>query len=566
VASVVGSIRNPLLYYVGSAGGGVWKTLNGGATWQPMFDKQGVPSIGAIAIDPTSDSVVWVGTGETNPRNDIIAGAGLYKSTDGGKTWILSGLAATLQISSILIDPTNPNHVVVGAMGDLFADSTERGVYVTDDGGKTWRNTLYLGPQTGVSDMAADAAHPNVIYAGMWQFRRLPWTFTSGGPSDGLFKSTDGGATWARLSGSGLPIGITGRIGLAVAPSDPNRVYALIESKDGILWRSDDAGATWKLVSKNTLVDQRPFYFSHIAVDPKDAQHVYGISEMLSESKDGGATFKEIAHDVHVDYHSMWIAPNDPHRMIVGEDGGYALTLDGEHWSDNENLPIGQIYHLGYDDETPYRVCVSLQDNNGFCGPSNALDPNGNPNRAWERVIGGDGMWAWPDPSRSSTAPRGATRSCGRGSVRRSNRSRSRARNIASTGIRRSRLRHGTHTRCGTAATWSSKRATTAEPGARSAPTSRATTKPTSSRRAARSRSTSRARSTRTPSSTSKVRDSAVRSGSEPTMVTCSSRATADSIGATSRPPASHRSAASKSLRRRRPAAAPHMPCTIGTT
>ena len=399
VASVVGSVRNPLLYYVGAAGGGVWKTLNGGATWQPMFDKQGVPSIGAIAIDPTNDNVVWVGTGETNPRNDIIAGAGLYKSTDGGKTWTLSGLAATLQISSILVDPTNPSHVVVGAMGDFFADSTERGVYVTDDGGKTWRNTLYLGPQTGVSDMAADPVHPNVIYAGMWQFRRLPWTFTSGGPSDGLFKSTDGGATWTRLSGSGLPSGITGRIGLAVAPSDPNRVYALVESKDGILWRSDDAGATWKLVSKNTLVDQRPFYFSHIAVDPKDAQHVYGISEMLSESKDGGTTFKEIAHDVHVDYHSMWIAPNDPHRMIVGEDGGYALTLDGEHWSDNENLPIGQIYHVGYDDETPYRVCVSLQDNNGFCGPSNALDPNGNPNRAWERVIGGDGMWAWPDPT-----------------------------------------------------------------------------------------------------------------------------------------------------------------------
>jgi hypothetical protein len=285
VASVVGSVRNPLLYYVGAAGGGVWKTLNGGATWQPMFDKQGVPSIGAIAIDPTNDNVVWVGTGETNPRNDIIAGAGLYKSTDGGKTWTLSGLAATLQISSILVDPVNPNHVVVGAMGDFFADSTERGVYVTDDGGKTWRNTLYLGPQTGVSDMAADPVHPNVIYAGMWQFRRLPWTFTSGGPSDGLFKSTDGGATWTRLSGSGLPSGITGRIGLAVAPSDPNRVYALIESKDGILWRSDDAGATWKLVSKNTLVDQRPFYFSHIAVDPKDAQHVYGISEMLSESK-----------------------------------------------------------------------------------------------------------------------------------------------------------------------------------------------------------------------------------------------------------------------------------------
>jgi photosystem II stability/assembly factor-like uncharacterized protein len=398
VASVVGSARNPSLYYVGAAGGGVWKTVNGGATWQPVFDKQGVASIGAVALDPSNDDVVWVGTGETNPRNDVTYGAGLFKSTDGGKTWAAAGLAATLQISSILIDPVNPNHVVVGAMGDFFADSSDRGVYVSDDGGKTWRNTLYLGPQTGVSDMAYDPKNANVIYAGMWQFRRLPWTFTSGGPADGLFKSTDGGATWTRLTGHGLPAGITGRIGVAVAASDPNRVYALIESKDGILWRSDDAGATWKLVSSNTLVDQRPFYFTHLTVDPKDPQHVYGVSEMLSESKDGGSTFKEIARDVHVDYHSIWIAPNDPHRIIVGEDGGYALTLDGEHWSDNENLPIGQIYHLGFDDETPYRVCESLQDNNAFCGPSNALDPNGDPNRAWERVTGGDGMWAWPDP------------------------------------------------------------------------------------------------------------------------------------------------------------------------
>jgi len=403
VAAVVGSARNPLLYYVGAAGGGVWKTHNGGATWQPVFDKQGVSSIGAIALDPTNDDVVWVGTGETNPRNDVSYGSGLYKSTDGGKSWNAVGLEKTLQISSIVIDPANPSHVVVGAMGDFFADSPDRGVYVTDDGGKTWRNTLYLGPQSGVSDLAADPKDANILYAGMWQFRRLPWTFTSGGPDDGLYKSTDGGATWTRLTGHGLPAGITGRIGVAVAPSDPARVYALIESPEGILWRSDDAGATWTLASKNTLVDQRPFYFTHLAIDPKDENHVYGVSEMLSESKDGGKKFKEIAHEVHVDYHAIWIAPNDPNRIIVGEDGGYALTLDGEHWSDNENLPIGQIYHIGYDDETPYRLCESLQDNNAFCGPSNALNSDGNPNRAWERVVGGDGMWAWPDPTDSNS-------------------------------------------------------------------------------------------------------------------------------------------------------------------
>jgi len=401
VSSVVGSARNPLLYYVAAAGGGVWKTVNGGATWQPVFDKQGVSSIGVVALDPSNDDVVWVGTGETNPRNDVSHGNGVYRSTDGGKTWKNLGLRDTSQISSLVIDPKNPKHVVVGAMGDFFADSSARGVYRTTDGGFTWQRTLYLGPQSGVSNMAAQPDDASILYAGMWQFRRLPWTFASGGPADGLFKSTDGGATWARLSGPGLPAGITGRIGIAVAPSDPRRVYALIESKDGILWRSDDAGATWKLVSKDTLVDQRPFYFTHVAVDPSDANHVYGVSEMLSESKDGGATFKTIAKDVHVDYHSMWIAPNDRNRMIVGEDGGYALSLDGKHWSDSEGLPIGQTYHVGYDDETPYRICAPLQDNNAFCGPSNALSPSGIANRDWERVIGGDGMWAWPDPTDS---------------------------------------------------------------------------------------------------------------------------------------------------------------------
>ncbi len=399
VTAVVGSAHDPFLYYLGAAGGGVWKTTNGAATWKPLFDKIPVPSIGAIALDPHSDDVVWVGTGETNPRNDVSHGAGLFRSTDGGKTWNYAGLRETEQIAAIALDPRDRSRIVVAAMGDFFRDSPDRGVYRSTDGGKTWQRTLYLGPQTGAGDLVQDPRDPNVLYAGMWQFRRKPWTFTSGGPDDGLFRSADGGATWKRLTGHGLPDGITGRIGLAVAPSNPRRVYALIESKAGILWRSDDAGASWKLVSSNTLVDQRPFYFTHLAVDPKNPDHVYGISEMLSESTDGGRTFHAIAKDVHVDYHSMWIAPNDPNRAIVGEDGGYAITLDGKNWSDNENLPIGQIYHVGYDDETPYRLCVSLQDNNGFCGPSNALDPNGTSNRDWERVIGGDGMWAWPDPT-----------------------------------------------------------------------------------------------------------------------------------------------------------------------
>ncbi len=400
VAAVVGSARDPKLYYVGAAGGGVWKSDDGAATWNPVFDKTRIASIGAIAIDPNNDDVVWVGTGESNPRNDVIAGAGIYRTTDGGKNWTYMGLRETKYISSIAIDPHDSNRVVVGALGDVFADSPDRGVYRTTDGGKTWQKTLYLTPSSGVSDLKVDPKNFAVQYAGMWHFRRLPWTFTSGGTDDGLFKSTDGGATWTQLTGHGLPTGLTGRVGLAVAPSDPRRVYALIESKDGILWRSDDAGATWALVSKNTLVDQRPFYFSHVDVDPSDPDHVYGVSEMLSESKDGGKTFKAIADDVHVDYHAMWIAPNDPKRAIVGEDGGYALTLDGgDDWSFSENLPIGEVYHTGYDDETPYRLCDALQDNDAFCGPSNSLDPNGTPNRDWNDVVGGDGVWVWPDPT-----------------------------------------------------------------------------------------------------------------------------------------------------------------------
>ncbi len=400
VAVVVGSPRNPKLYYLGAAGGGVWKTIDGGASWKPVFDAQHVPSIGAIALDPQNDDVVWVGTGETNPRNDVIAGAGLYRSGDAGKTWHYVGLRETEQISKIAIDPHDPRRLVVGTMGDFFRDSTARGVYRTSDGGKSWTQALYLGPASGTSDLAVDPHDFNVMYAGMWHFRRLPWTFTSGGPDDGIYKSVDAGATWQRLTGAGLPAGIMGRIGLAVAPSDPKRVYALIESKDGILWRSSDAGASWKLVSKDTLADQRPFYFTHVAVDPKNADHVFAVSEMLSESKDGGATFKEIAKDsVHVDYHSIWIAPDDPTRIIVGEDGGFALTQDGEHWSFSENLAIGEVYHVGYDDGTPYRVCASLQDNSAFCGPSSALDSSGNSNRNWESVVGGDGVWTWPDPT-----------------------------------------------------------------------------------------------------------------------------------------------------------------------
>jgi photosystem II stability/assembly factor-like uncharacterized protein len=400
VTSVAGSAHDPNLYYIGSAGGGVWKTTDGGAAWEPVFDKEDVGAIGAVTIDPSNDETVWVGTGESNPRNDVSYGDGVYKSTDAGKTWTNMGLRGTKYISRILIDPSDPRHVIVGALGDVFAASSERGAYVTFDGGKTWSKTLDGGPISGVCDLAMNPRAPNVVYAGVWEFQRRPWTFTSGGEHDGLYRSTDGGRTWKRLSGGGLPAGITGRIGLAVAPSDPNRVYALIEAKHGILWSSDDGGNTWTLTSSNALVDQRPFYFSHIDVDPSNSDRVYTASTALSESADGGKTFKPIARGVHGDYHAIWIAPNDPKRMIAGEDGGYALSVDaGRTWAFWANLPIGQFYRVGLGNDNPYTICGGLQDNNSWCGPSNSLDESGNSNSGWFTVVqDDDGQWAIPDP------------------------------------------------------------------------------------------------------------------------------------------------------------------------
>jgi photosystem II stability/assembly factor-like uncharacterized protein len=399
VAAVAGSATNPKLYYVGSAGGGVWKSENSGQTWDPVFGKEPVAAIGAVVIDPTDNETVWVGTGETNPRNDVSYGDGVYKTTDGGKTWTNVGLKGTKYISRMVVDPRNHNHVVVAAMGDAFADSSDRGIYVTDDGGKTWKQTLYVGPRSGASDLAMSAQNPSVLYTGIWEFRREPWTFTSGGAEDGLYKSTDGGASWMKLEGHGLPPAPVGRIGLAVAPSNGNRVYALIESSQGILWRSDDAGSNWTMVSKDTLVDQRPFYFSHIEVDPKNPDRVYGVSEALSVSTDGGKKFKEIADPVHVDYHAIWIAPNDAARILVGEDGGYALTLDnGDNWFFSANLAIGQVYRVGLGNDNPYTVCAGLQDNNGWCGPSNSLDQSGIQNKDWIVTVGGDGEWGIPEP------------------------------------------------------------------------------------------------------------------------------------------------------------------------
>ncbi len=400
VSSVVGSATNPKLYYLGSAGGGVWKSVDGGATWDPVFGKQDVASIGAIALDPTDDNTVYVGTGETNPRNDVSYGDGIYVSHNGGLKWTNLGLKATRNISKVIVDPKNPKVILVGALGDIFADSTHRGVYRSDDGGKTWTKTLYVSAASGVSDMAMDPNDPNIVYAGMWHFRREPWNFHSGGPDDGLYKSTDGGKTWTKLEGHGLPTGTTGKIAIAIAPSDSKRIYAIIESAHGLLFRSDDGGANWKMMSDDTLVDQRPFYFGKINVDPKNENKVYAVSMFVAMSVNGGKKFNIIAPQIHVDYHAMWIAPNDPQRIIVGEDGGYALTVDGTHWSFSRNLAIGQVYHVGVSqNENPYTICGGWQDNNAWCFPSNSLDPSGILSRHVISVNGGDGEWALPDPS-----------------------------------------------------------------------------------------------------------------------------------------------------------------------
>ncbi len=397
IAAVAGSDRQPYLYYLGGAGG-VFKTTNGGASWTAVFADQAVASIGAIALSPSNPSDVWVGTGEGNPRADISYGRGVWRSLDAGKTWRHLGLDDSSAITKILLDPTHPNTALVAALGNPFADNTQRGVYRTTDGGKTWTRTLYLGPSTGASDLAWDPAHPSVVFAGMWQFRRKPWTIISGGPLDGMYRSRDGGIHWEKLQGHGLPAGLWGRVGIAVAPDHPNRVYAIIQSKSGYVWRSDDGGKTWQKTPAGSIVDERPFYFTHLWVDPTNPDHVYSTSVDLSQSFDGGKTFKAIENAENVDYHSMWFS-SDGQRILAGHDAGWALSVDrGKDWDWRLNLAIGQTYHVGYDLQNPYHVCGGFQDADSFCAPSNSLATEGILNRDWIALNQSDGTWVWPDP------------------------------------------------------------------------------------------------------------------------------------------------------------------------
>jgi len=398
LGAVAGTDADPALYYVGAAGGGVWKSTNGGQSFKPVFDDQGQGSIGAIAIDPGDEDVVWVGTGEADPRNDVTQGDGVYLTRDGGKTWKHALALHDALISAISIDPHDGRDVVVAVLGDPFADGLDRGVYRTTDGGATWKKTLYLGPASGASDVVRSPARSATLFAGMWQMRRTGWSLQSGGPDDGLFRSDDGGATWTRLNGHGLPSGITGRIGLTTGVSDPQRLYAVIESKQGLLWRSDDGGANWTMRDADPLIDERPFYFSRVFVDPSDADHLWSVSVHLTESRDGGKTFKIAGRGLHGDHHAMWIAAGGK-RMIEGNDGGPGISNDGgATWSWNKSLPISQLYHVGYSRERPYSACMGLQDNGIWCVPANPLT-GGSINAAqWWTPGGGDGTWAAYDP------------------------------------------------------------------------------------------------------------------------------------------------------------------------
>jgi photosystem II stability/assembly factor-like uncharacterized protein len=399
-----------LTVYIGSASGGVWKSVNGGTTYKPVFDKEPVQSIGAITIDPKNPKTIWVGTGESWTRNSVSIGDGVYKSTDGGDNWTNVGFKDSERVVKIAVDPTDGNTVYVCIPGRLWSDSDERGVYKTTDGGATWSRILKGGnASTGCSMLSLDAKNPKTLYAGMWDFRRKGWTFRSGGegpdvPSaSGLWKSIDGGATWTDLdakTASGLPPKPWGRVAVTIAPSNPNVVYALVEAttpKDG-LYRSEDGGKTWEARDRSQMMIWRPFYFANLIVDPKDENKIYKPDGGFIVSNDGGKSFSGIAGGAHGDFHDVWIDPENTDHLIVGDDGGVWYSYDGgNRWWKAENLPISQFYHVSVDMDRPYHVYGGLQDNSSWVGTS--AFPGGIANSQWENMYGGDGFWMFADPS-----------------------------------------------------------------------------------------------------------------------------------------------------------------------
>ncbi|MGN6521179.1 MAG: WD40/YVTN/BNR-like repeat-containing protein [Dokdonella sp.] len=394
--------------FVGAASGGVWKSTDGGTTFKPVFDKQPVQSIGAIAIDPTHHDTIWVGTGEPWTRNSVSIGNGIYKSTDGGETWTHMGLDASERVAKVIVDPRNGDVVYACVPGKLWSDSAERGLYRTGDGGKSWQLVLKgRNLSTGCSSISLDPKNPDVVFAGMWDFRRKGWTFRSGGESasaesgSGLFRSADGGRSWTEITeaaNKGFPTKPYGRIAVAVAPSDANIVYALVESTDSALFRSDDGGKTWDKRDKSQLMVWRPFYFANLVIDPKNPDRLFKPDFALIQSLDGGKSFANTGGGTHGDHHVIWIDPTDTAHVITGDDGGLWQSFDGGNkWWKQNNLPISQFYHVSLDDADPFRVYGGLQDNSSWVGDS--AYPGGITNQRWENMYGGDGFWMFEDPA-----------------------------------------------------------------------------------------------------------------------------------------------------------------------
>ncbi len=395
VVSIDVELKNPDVIYAGTSAGGVWRSDNGGVKWDPIFDDQPVQAIGAIAINQKNPNEIWVGTGEGNPRNSHNSGAGIFKSIDRGKTWQMVGLKKSRNIHRILINPDNPDIVFVAGFGSIWGDNEERGVFRTINGGKTWEKVLYVDAGTGVGDLVMDPNNPNKLIAAMWEYQRKPWTFNSGGEGSGLYLTYDGGKNWKKItSKEGLPEGMLGRMGLAIAPSAPNVVYALIEAKKNAMYKSVDGGETWQMTADENI-GNRPFYYFDIFVDPKNENRIYNLYSLLSRSEDGGKSFEVLLPYtyVHPDHHAFWVHPENPDYIIEGNDGGLYLTRDrGKTWQFAENLPVGQFYHVNYDMGIPYKVGGGMQDNGSWVGPAYVWKRGGIRSNDWQEVFFGDGF------------------------------------------------------------------------------------------------------------------------------------------------------------------------------
>jgi photosystem II stability/assembly factor-like uncharacterized protein len=405
IVAIAGVPKDENIIYLGTATGGLWKSVNGGLNFEPVFDDQPVASIGAIALEPGNPDVVWVGTGEANPRNSASVGNGIYKSLDGGRSWQHLGLDRSEHIRRIVIDPRDPDRVYVACLGPAWSDGGDRGLYRTTDGGKSWKKILGANDRTGCTELVMDPSNPNKLFAALWEYRRWPWFFESGGKGSGLFVSYDAGDSWQQLGEEdGLPAGELGRIAMAFSPSNPEIVYALVEAKDNVFLRSGDGGHSFKTTSKGDKIGNRPFYFSDIHVDPIWPNRVYSLWSQVSVSMDSGKSFQVLVSwgKAHPDHHALWIDPQNPRRLILGNDGGVYLSQDrGQSWRFVSNLPLAQYYHIAVDDDQPFHVYGGMQDNGSWRGPNTVWENGGIRNYHWEEVGYGDGFDTRPYPKDS---------------------------------------------------------------------------------------------------------------------------------------------------------------------